>query len=967
MEVAFPILKEIEDMETPDFPIFDDDEDMEIHNFSSYDPCNLEDNDERLIWYDWVADTATTSHITHQREAFINYTPSNNTSVIGVGGKKVKIAGRGTVILISTFNGQRYILRLEDVIHVPEQTNNLISLGRWDKSGGTYTGGKGKITLTTNNGVQIARGMQLTNNLYKLAVKLPNRATVSSCDKLSGQTQHKTLHNGHGDADSAPKISFIGKPTNHTWEEWHRRFRHISYSGLQKLLNGNMVEGMNVDLTSPQPDCPTCVEAKLHVKPFSKTVNRKTEPGELTHIDLWGKYAIKSINGNSYYILFVDDSTRYITVDFLKEKNQASLAVTGYLAHLTSHKRMPKAIQVDRGKEFVNQKVQEWCKSQGIELHLTAPYSPSQNGVAERMNRTLVELAHAMIKGQNLPEFIWEHAILHAAYIRNRAYTKHLETLTPYQGWHKRKPNISHLREFGTPVWILQQGQFRDRKMLPKSKRRTYVGFDDGSNAIKFYNTETRKVLVSRNFRTLNLSATTPAPEPIVIGPNQRHEGESEDKDMPSLGKTSTEVITPDFSLKRRRIMDGDNGSHPETESDGKTLSLGHKHQRQRMGNDSIVDSEDIDINKPRTTRSMDAKAVDIRKPRKTCAGTNYQILHDPQFEEENESLQENDYTFAIIAGDELTDLRDAKRSSDWPQWHEAMGTEIKLLTEMGTWELVDKPPDAVPIPNKCVFLKKRNKEGIVTRYRARLVVKGCAQRPGYDFVETFSPVIQMDSLRAILALVPIKKLKIQQLDVKGAYLSGILKETVYMKQPEGFEDGTNRVCHLIKTLYGLKQAGREWNKQLHEKLENHGYTHLISDSCVYSQWNGDNCAIITIWVDDLLLFASSDDEMNWMKNAIKSEWEVTDLGAPTKIIGIEITQTTDSVTISQNKYIKSLLEKEGMTQANPVGMPLDPHIPLESNPEFHEPNRSNSYAKLLGEMQYLANATRPDISYAVC
>jgi len=195
------------------------------------------------------------------------------------------------------------------------------------------------------------------------------------------------------------------------------------------------------------------------------------------------------------------------------------------------------------------------------------------------MNQTLVELAHAMIKGQNLPEFIWEHAVLHAAYIRNRSYTKHLETLTPYYGWHNRKPNISHLQEFGTPVWILQQGQHKDHKMLPRLKCRAYVGFDDGSNSIKFYNAERCKVLISQNFHTLNLPTTISTSEPIVIRPNQHHEGESEDGDMPLLGKTSSEVVTPDFSLKQRCIMDLDNGSLPETESDGKTLNLGNKCQ----------------------------------------------------------------------------------------------------------------------------------------------------------------------------------------------------------------------------------------------------------------------------------------------------------------------------------------------------------------------------------------------------
>ena len=144
---------------------------------------------------------------------------------------------------------------------------------------------------------------------------------------------------------------------------------------------------------------------------------------------------------------------------------------------------------------------------------------------------------------------------------------------------------------------------------------------------------------------------------------------------------------------------------------------------------------------------SMDLKKVDISELHVMHAGTNYQILHNPHQasineEGENESLQEINYTFAIIAGDELTDLHDAKQSPSWLEWHKAMGEEIKLLTEMGTWELVNKPPDAVPIPNKWVFLKKCNKEGIVTRHQARLVVKECAQCSGYDFVKTFSPVI---------------------------------------------------------------------------------------------------------------------------------------------------------------------------------------------------------------------------------
>ena len=134
----------------------------------------------------------------------------------------------------------------------------------------------------------------------------------------------------------------------------------------------------------------------------------------------------------------------------------------------------------------------------------------------------------------------------------------------------------------------------------------------------------------------------------------------------------------------------------------------------------------------------------------------------------------------------------------------------------MGTWELVKKLPNAVPITNKWRFVRKRNKTGEIIKYKARLVAKGCTQRPGLDYVETFSPVVCMETL----ALVPMKNLKIQQMDIKGAYLNGTLQEKVYMQQPEGFNDGTNQVCELVRTLYGLKQLGREWNKEFDGKLK---------------------------------------------------------------------------------------------------------------------------------------------------
>ena len=169
-------------------------------------------------------------------------------------------------------------------------------------------------------------------------------------------------------------------------------------------------------------------------------------------------------------------------------------------------------------------------------------------------------------------------------------------------------------------------------------------------------------------------------------------------------------------------------------------------------------------------------------------------------------------------------------------------------------------------------------------------------------------------------------------MDVKGAYLNGILQETIFMTQPEGFEDATERICRLIKTLYGLKQAGRCWNFEFDQKMQKHGFKRLLSDPCAYIRRDGDKIAIVTVWVDDLLLFATSKSLMEQMKSDLKKEWEITDLGEPSKIVGIEITRCKDSISISQRGYITKILKEEGMDNSNPVAMPLDPNIKIKPN-----------------------------------
>jgi hypothetical protein len=156
-------------------------------------------------------------------------------------------------------------------------------------------------------------------------------------------------------------------------------------------------------------------------------------------------------------------------------------------------------MRIDNGRELIKEEIIEFCKVEGITIETTAPYSPSQNGVAERFNRTLIELVRAMIIGRNLPIFLWDEAVAYATFIRNRSPTRALKGKTPYEAWNKKKPDVTFLREFGSEVWVLDESRNRS-KLEAKAKKVVFVGIMEGSKAIRYWDKDSRAIKVSRNF-----------------------------------------------------------------------------------------------------------------------------------------------------------------------------------------------------------------------------------------------------------------------------------------------------------------------------------------------------------------------------------------------------------------------------------------------------------------------------------
>ncbi|KAL9273839.1 Retrovirus-related Pol polyprotein from transposon TNT 1-94-like protein, partial [Drosera capensis] len=202
----------------------------------------------------------------------------------------------------------------------------------------------------------------------------------------------------------------------------------------------------------------------------------------------------------------------------------------------------------------------------------------------------------------------------------------------------------------------------------------------------------------------------------------------------------------------------------------------------------------------------------------------------------------------------------EAMESSKSQKWIDAMNDEIKSMSDNDVWELVSLPEGVKPIGCKWIFKTKKDSEGNIMRFKARLVAKGYTQKEGIDFKETFSPVSSKDSFRIIMALVAHFDLKLHQMDVKTAFLNGDIEETIYMQQPENFVSGDPKkmVCKLKKSIYGLKQASRQWYHKFNNVISSFGFEPNIAYDCIYHKFSGSKHIFLVLYVDDILL-ASND------------------------------------------------------------------------------------------------------------
>ena len=269
----------------------------------------------------------------------------------------------------------------------------------------------------------------------------------------------------------------------------------------------------------------------------------------------------------------------------------------------------------------------------------------------------------------------------------------------------------------------------------------------------------------------------------------------------------------------------------------------------------------------------------------------------------------------------EPSTLKEALTGPYADKWKEAMDAEMAALVERGTWELVDLPPDKSTVGVKWVFKIKTNADGSLSRFKARLVAKGFSQIYGNDFYETFAPVSDFTTARSFLAVAAARNLSLVQLDVKNAFLYGTMDATVFMKQPEGYHDGTDKVCKLVKSHYGLKQSPKLWYDKLAQSLHALGFTKSPNDDALFTLPHAipQYCLL---YVDDILLSSPSKPALDLTIAALQREYTLTVTTSFSQYLGMNFSRSADgSITLSCEKYLSKIASR--YSPSKPAYTPL--------------------------------------------
>jgi len=294
------------------------------------------------------------------------------------------------------------------------------------------------------------------------------------------------------------------------------------------------------------------------------------------------------------------------------------------------------------------------------------------------------------------------------------------------------------------------------------------------------------------------------------------------------------------------------------------------------------------------------------------------------------------------------TSYRDAINDPEWGElWQEAVDKEIEALAANRTWESKVPPIGVNIVTSKWVFNVKYNSDETLNKLKARLVARGFTQRHGVDFEDTFAPTVRHDTLRLFLAVVCQEDLDCEQIDVNNAFTESILKENIYMQAPDGVDVPPGHVLHLLRSIYGLKQAARDWNQLCAGHLIEMGFVKSEADPCLFVHPMRD--MMVLVYVDDIPIAARpSTDDIAWFKKEFSARFKIKDLGKINRILGANVIRDRKAGTLrlDQSYYVReALAEMKMMTdKSRPTETPMDRNCSLQRATDLDEQTDKHAY-----------------------
>lgn len=900
---------------------------------------------------------------------------------IQVGGGVMQASEMGTAILQDKREKR---ITLQSVLYVPGLGANLLSCRKLCRFGlqGSFTEDKllfkdqsGKVVIQAPEfrGVYIVDSVSSSINefSYYSSEPIPSQAQAF-------EAQEEMIIDQDLQIPSEKEIK-----SQEEYKLWHRRFSHLGPGKIASLHKLTTLEKPIQVFKEHQ--CEICSVTKMRNK-FGKTSTRKNDVLQLVSIDICGPFG-PGHSGETQFLVIVDNFSRKTWIYGLKTRNQAPQILSQWKreAELESDAKL-KAIRLDNAPELI-QITDQWKRDYGVQSQPTVAYMSTQNGIAERANQTIENGMRAMLKDSGLPNEFWLEAAETDVYLRNLASngpTIDDVQVSPDEAFTGVKPSIDHIRVWGCKVYSYMNPQSlpqdgRRDKLMDRARAGVFLGYVKGTTKQwKIWAPDMRKVIKSNSLEffeneqgsSIDLRIqikTTPNSAPIRknVGrpPNKQPSDEPEVAQKESVQQQEEqpqETEVPTEPPKPRKFV-----SHVEIQVP--------KRKREEE------DDDDSEQPEAKLQRSFLAQMLQILQGKDNPQEQAWITLGHNLYGKDDKSCQLT--TFPIIeqghASSQLgkpqieipTSYQKAIDDPTWGHlWKEAIDKEIVNLAANSTWEISTAPRGSNIITSRWVFAVKYNTDGSIDKFKARLVARGFSQKYGIDFDQTFAPTLRHDTLRMFMALCAIHDLELHQVDVNNAFTESFLKEEIYMAPPPGVPTAPGQVLKVLRSLYGLKQAARDWNQNCITTLQKIGFIQSDADPCLLI--HPERKIIILVYVDDIPIGAPSMEQVNWFKSQFSKAFKIKDLGETKKILGVHVTRDrqTKTLRLDQTHYVHDIMSKYGMEKdkAQPVKIPLNGYESIQPSGPNDLRTDQREYQQIIGSLLYLAILTRPDIAFAI-